>query len=68
MEGTSYRVLSEEITKNLWDLKNNSIDIVNYFNHTAATFNGIRGQLISGYQLNPGVQSLNSKFTGRSRQ
>lgn len=62
MEGTSYRVLSEEVTKNLWDLKNNSINIVNYFNHTAATFNGIRGQLISGYQLNPGVQSLNSNI------
>ncbi len=60
IEGASYRVLSEKITKNLWDLKNNSINFVNYYNHTAATFNGIRGQLMSGYQLNPGVKLLNN--------
>ena len=32
-----------------------SINIENYYNHTATTYPGIRGQLISGYQINPAL-------------
>lgn len=50
-EGTSELVLSEELTPNTLRFLNRSIRFKNYFNHTAATFRGIRGQMISGYQF-----------------
>ncbi len=53
-EGTSLRVLSDELTPNACALKRKSLVFENYFNHTAATFRGIRGQLLSGYQLRGG--------------
>ncbi len=49
-EGTSLRVISKDLTPNAFALKNKSIIFDNYYNHTAATFRGIRGQLISGIQ------------------
>lgn len=49
-EGTSLQVLSPELTPNAWWLSGKSLAVANYFNHTAATFRGIRGQMISGYQ------------------
>ncbi|WP_165077749.1 MULTISPECIES: LTA synthase family protein [unclassified Desulfovibrio] len=54
LEGTSSRVLSDDVTPNIMKLRKNSIDIKNYFNHTAATFRGLRGQLISGFCLKGG--------------
>lgn len=50
IEGMSDRVISSEHTPHLSDLKKKSLNFSNYYNHTAATFRGIRGQLISGYQ------------------
>lgn len=50
-EGTSNYVLSEQITPNAIYLKNKGLTFDNYFSHTAATFRGIRGQLLSGYQF-----------------
>lgn len=49
-EGTSEVVLNEKLTPNTVRFLNKSIRFSNYFNHTAATFRGIRGQMISGYQ------------------
>ena len=50
-EGTSAEIISPEITPNTYQLKQKSFSVENYFCHTAPTFRGIRGQLISGYQL-----------------
>ena len=51
-EGLSYHIIEDErnIMPNLKEFGNNSIKFVNYYNHTAATFRGIIGQLYSGYQ------------------
>lgn len=54
LEGTSSGVLSEALTPNIVNLQKKSINIQNYFNHTAATFRGLRGQLISGFCLKGG--------------
>lgn len=58
-EGMSFECISPELTPNIADLQKTSISFVNYFNHTAATFRGIRGQLISGYPMMGGVQAIN---------
>lgn len=50
-EGTSSYVLSEQLTPNAIYLKNKGLTFNNYFSHTAATFRGIRGQLLSGFQF-----------------
>ena len=50
IEGMSERVISSKLTPNLYRLRKNSLFFSNYYNHTAATFRGLRGQLISGYQ------------------
>lgn len=50
-EGTGIYCLSEKLTPNVYGLSKESISFKNYFNHTAFTFRGIRGQLISGYPL-----------------
>lgn len=55
-EGTSLLPISEELMPNSYRLMKSGISVENYFNHTAATFRGIRGQLISGYQLKGGAQ------------
>lgn len=54
MEGTSSRLLENynpktSYTPNILDFANNSLTVDNYFNHTAATFRGIHGQLASCY-------------------
>uniref|UniRef100_UPI001BD1349A sulfatase-like hydrolase/transferase n=1 Tax=Citrobacter freundii TaxID=546 RepID=UPI001BD1349A len=43
------------VTPNIDSLYKNSIVFNNYFNHTAATFRGLRGQLTSAYQYKDGV-------------
>lgn len=53
-EGTSLRVISKELTPNADALRNKSIVFENYYNHTATTYRGIRGQLISGIQHHGG--------------
>lgn len=59
-EGTSSCILSEKITPNTIYLKNKGLSFTNYFNHTAATFRGIRGQLLSGYQFIGGYYKDNT--------
>ena len=51
-EGTSRRAILPEVTPNTYKLIQKSFCVDNYFNHTAPTYRGVRGQLISGYQLN----------------
>ena len=51
-EGTSRRAILPDITPNTFQLLEKSFCVDNYFNHTAPTYRGVRGQLISGYQLN----------------
>lgn len=75
-EGTSELVLSKKLTPNTIHFLNSSIRFSNYFNHTAATFRGIRGQMISGYQYLGGYypnkvgvgqmsqSEIKSKFSG----
>ena len=49
-EGTSLKVISPDVTPNAYALMKEGLFVKNYFNHTAATYRGLRGQLISGYQ------------------
>jgi len=58
-EGFSEEIVNQKITPNLWYFEKQGISFKNYFNHTAATFRGIRGQLISGYQKTGGTQGDN---------
>ncbi len=51
-EGTSRQVIRPDITPNTYDLLGKSFCVDNYFCHTAPTYRGVRGQLISGYQQN----------------
>lgn len=47
------------VMPNLKALKDKSLYVDNYFNHTAATFRGIRGQLLSGYEFRSGYNNSN---------
>lgn len=51
LEGFSDEIIGKNLTPNLYKLEERSLSVKNYFSHTAATFRGIRGQLVSGYQL-----------------
>lgn len=53
-EGLSQTTVEDErnIMPNVKAYESNSINFTNYFNHTAATYRGIIGQLYSGYQNN----------------
>ena len=53
-EGLSAEVCSEELTPNIMKFKKKSLDFSNYYNHTAATYRGIRGSLISGFMRRGG--------------
>ncbi|SPC39256.1 LTA synthase family protein [Latilactobacillus fuchuensis] len=77
-EGTSRKVLEDDKYPDLMPAINQfaseSIDVRNYYNHTAPTYRGIRGQLYSSYQFNEGYegattakqmkQRLNTKLIG----
>ncbi len=54
LEGFSDEIINEKLTPNLFNLEKKSLSVKNYYSHTAATFRGIRGQLVSGYQLAQG--------------
>ena len=53
-EGLSNHIIYDErnIMPNLRNFSNKTISFTNYYNHTAATYRGILGQLFSGYQNN----------------
>ena len=78
-EGMSSEVISEKLTPHTFELRDRSVSFENYYNHTAATFRGIRGQLISGFQLlggsygGQGIAEINKKavdehFKGRTEK
>ena len=52
-EGLSKNIINDErdIMPNVRKYMNKSISFSNYYNHTAATYRGLIGQLYSGYQL-----------------
>lgn len=59
MEGTSsiipeYKLDDTYVMPNLNQLLSSSFSVENFFNHTAATYRGLRGQLSSSYQLRGG--------------
>lgn len=60
-EGMSLGVMSPEVTPNLWAMMGKSIVFKGYFNHTAATFRGLRGQNASFYQLMDQAQDTPEK-------
>lgn len=53
VEGFSSHIIddSRDITPNIKQFKEESIYFDNYYNHTAATYRGLIGQLYSGYQF-----------------
>lgn len=53
VEGLSKSVINSEqnLMPNMRKLQSQSLDFVNYYNHTFATYRGLSGQLYSGYQL-----------------
>lgn len=52
-EGLSQNVVTDEreIMPNVAKLQSESVNFVNYYNHTFATYRGLNGQLYSGHQL-----------------
>lgn len=52
-EGLSQKVISDErhIMPHVAQYQSKSLNFINYYNHTFATYRGIIGQLYSGYQL-----------------
>lgn len=67
-EGMSSKVIDVEnnlglkVTPNLNSYYKEGIVFRNYFNHTAATFRGLRGQLSSAYQYRDGVDGKGEGF------
>lgn len=57
----TYGSVNPGVTPNLDRLANGSLVITNYYNHTAATFRGLRGQLTSGHQE---IDGYNAEGTG----
>lgn len=59
-EGTSARLIGsynnkyKDLTPNIDGFANNSMQVTNYFNHTAATFRGTFGQLASAFSIEGG--------------
>ena len=53
-EGVSKHIIDDErnIMPNIREYMNKGISFDNYYNHTAATYRGLIGQLYSGYQFN----------------
>ncbi|UYM55193.1 LTA synthase family protein [Leclercia adecarboxylata] len=67
-EGMSAKVIDKEnnlglnITPNMDSYYSEGLVFKNYFNHTAATFRGLRGQLSSGFQYRDGVDGKGEGF------
>ncbi|MFD3245891.1 LTA synthase family protein [Rahnella aquatilis] len=67
-EGMSAKVIDTEnrlnlnVTPNIDSYYKEGLVFENYFNHTAATFRGLRGQLSSAYQYKDGIDSKGEGF------
>lgn len=65
-EGMSARFIGKygskyhDITPSIDKLYSESLVFNNYYNHAAATFRGLRGQMVSGYQYNGGYYANGS--------
>lgn len=63
VEGMSANIIDyyggkyKDLTPNINELANSSLVFKNYYNHTAATFRGLRGQLTSTYQYIGGTDA-----------
>lgn len=59
-EGLSQSIIDDErnIMPNVRKLQSESINFENYYNHTFATYNGISGQLYSGFQYEKDEKNL----------
>lgn len=63
VEGMSANIIDyyggkyKDLTPNIDDLASSSLVFENYYNHTAATFRGLRGQLTSTYQYIGGTDA-----------
>lgn len=59
-EGLSQSIISDErdIMPNVRRMQSESINFENYYNHTFATYNGISGQLYSGFQCEKDEKNL----------
>ena len=55
------------LTPNITRFLEQSLVFDNYYNHTAATFRGLRGQLTSSYQLHGGYYDAHNGFAQISR-
>lgn len=70
-EGTSRKVLETNKYPNLMPNINRfateSIDVQNYYNHTAPTYRGLRGQLFSSYQFNEGYEGATTDKQMKNR-
>lgn len=67
-EGMSFNVIDSVnnlglgVTPKLDEIMKKSFFFINYYNHTAATFRGLRGQLTSAYQFKDGVGANGDGF------
>ena len=61
-EGLSSVVLSEKLTPNTYKLLKSGFNVENYYNHTAATYRGIKGQLMSGFLYLGGKKNAVTKM------
>lgn len=66
-EGMSLRIIDKfsrypNLTPNISDFLDKSVWFDNYFNHTAATYRGLRGQLTSSFQYTNGEHLRNENF------
>lgn len=72
-EGTSRTVIEQSATKypglmqNVENFSKQSIDFTNYYNHTAPTYKGLRGQLFSAFQYFEGFEGTSSAQVIKSR-
>ena len=67
-EGISSSVISPELTPNIYKFRTQSLDVKNFYNHTAATFRGLRGQLTSSYQMTGGYTNDKSGIGQQTQQ
>jgi len=56
-----------DLTPNLDEFSSKSIKVENYYNHTAATFRGLRGQLTSSYEYRGGTEKSQKGFDQLSK-
>lgn len=64
----SYGSNHQGITPNIDALASRSMRVINYYNHTAATYRGLQGQMVSGYPSAGGSGSSSAWENGNRRE